>query len=129
MRVCVFDRCSRPSPLIMREGSDKQGSLMTAPYLSLAVLTRDTEGAATLERALRSAIERPDGPMFDEIVIVFGGAPFSECAKIVSMLQAENPNLPISTHNLPADIPLTAEGGLADFAKARNFLYSKCRGA
>lgn len=101
---------------------------MSNPYLSLAILARDPEGASTLERALRSALDRPDGPMFDEIVVLFGGDPHDKCAEIVARLYAEFPIVEWRTFDLPADLLRTDDGGLADFAAARNCLYSKCRG-
>lgn len=102
---------------------------MTEPYLSLALLTRDPEGVATLERAIRSALERPDGPMCDEIVVLFGGSPHDKCREIIARLATEVPAVAWQWLTLPTDIPLTEEGGLADFAAARNYLYSMCRGA
>ena len=101
---------------------------MTDLFLSLAVLARDPEGSATLERALRSALERPDGPMFDEVVVVYGGRPNVLCQDLVYRIRSQFASVEWRDYHLPADVPLTETGGLADFAAARNFLYSRCRG-
>ena len=95
---------------------------MTAPFVSLAMIVRDPEGAGTLERCLRSVTERPGGPLFDEIVIVLAGRPNEKVREIATRFGA-------LVHDLPADVPLTPEGGLGDFAAARNFSFSLCRGS
>lgn len=100
---------------------------MTHPFLSLSILARDPEGAATLERCLRSVLERPGGSMFDEIVVVWGGEPATKCREVFGRLRDEFVPVSWAHHVLPTDFP-RSEGGIGDFAAARNFAFSLCRG-
>lgn len=111
--------------------------LAPRPKLSLAMIVRDPESGPTLSRCLHSVIDRPGGALVDEIVIVYAGEPYEECAAVVDAiwrsvlkredaLERERPLF--HTHVLPAEHPRNDKGGLTDFASARNYSFSLCKG-
>ncbi|MDP3766537.1 MAG: glycosyltransferase, partial [Dehalococcoidia bacterium] len=92
--------------------------------ISLVMIVRNA--AATIERCLASVIDRPGGPMVQEAVAVLGGTSTDDTRGIVERFFASR-NFPAKILDLPSDVAVDENGGLLDFAAARNFAHANAR--